>query len=311
MKIALCGTWHVHASGYFEKAMSLCEISGVYEENEAFRKAFCRKYNVREFETFEELLSSDADGVIVCTATNSHPYYITKIAEAKKNIFTEKVLALTENECLKIEDAIKRNGVNFTISFPFKFQPGPMAVKQIVDSGELGKINYVRFRNSHSGSITNFLPEHFYNRQECGGGAMIDLGAHGMYLIDWLSGLPEKYSSTFTHCFGRDVEDNAVTVMSYHSGLIAVNETGFVSGVYPKILEVGGEAGYVRFTGAKESVVVKSTRETKGEVNVALPEAGEAPIIQFLTGRQAPGCGIEEAKNLTIMMQNAYSNING
>jgi predicted dehydrogenase len=199
--------------------------------------------------------------------------------------------------------------VNFTISFPFKFQPGPMAVKQIVESGELGKINYIRFRNCHAGSIYNFLPEHFYKKEQCGGGAMIDLGAHGMYLIDWLAGLPEKYSSVFTHCFGRDVEDNAVTVMGYPSGLIAVNETGFVSAAYPSMLEVGGENGCVRFVSANQAAVIKSTKETNGEVAIDLKPAEEPPIIRFLKNEHVPGCGIEEAKHLTIMMQNAYSAI--
>jgi hypothetical protein len=33
------------------------------------------------------------------------------------------------------------------------------------------------------------------------------------------------------------------------------------------------------------------------------------PIMQFLTGNQLPGCGISDARNLTVMMQNAYANI--
>lgn len=308
MKIALCGTWHVHAPGYFEKAMSLCEISGVYEKNEAWRRTFCAKYNVTEFATFDDLLASDADGVIVCAATSDHAYMIPRIAAAGKSIFTEKILALTNEECQGIEEAIKKNGVNFVISLPQKYSPGPMTVKEIAESGELGRLNYLRFRNCHSGSADNWLPAHFYNKEECGGGAMIDLGAHGMYLVDWLVGMPERYASALTHCHGRDVEDNAVTLMSYTDGLIAVNETGFVSSCYPVTLEVGGERGYVKFVGGKEGGVTKSTKETKGGVRVELCPAKEPPIIQFLTNKILPGCGIADAKNLTAMMRGAYAN---
>ena len=87
MKIALCGTWHVHARGYFERAAGMCEVAGVYEENEEWGQKFCQKYGVREFRTLDELLESDADGVIVCTATSEHVRIIP--AEAKK-IFTER-----------------------------------------------------------------------------------------------------------------------------------------------------------------------------------------------------------------------------
>ena len=65
MKTAICGVWHVHASDYTKKAMALTEVIGVYDENPIWRKDFCAKFGLKEFETFEELLASDADGVIV------------------------------------------------------------------------------------------------------------------------------------------------------------------------------------------------------------------------------------------------------
>ena len=191
-----------------------------------------------------------------------------------------------------------------------------MTVKEIVDSGELGKINYVRFRNCHSGSIKNWLPAHFYNREQCGGGAMIDLGAHGMYLIHWILGMPRSAASAFTVCCenpdtvckNRDnVEDNAVTVMQFDSGALAVNETGFVSGYAPVVFEVHGEQGYVRMENDR---IVKRTKATEGvEVEIERLRSAPMPLVQFLTGQPLPGCGIEDALALTHMMVMAYGNI--
>lgn len=190
-----------------------------------------------------------------------------------------------------------------------------MLIKEIVSSGELGKPNYMRFRNCHSGSINDWLPKHFYNSSQCGGGAMIDLGAHGMYLTEWILGTPIKASSQFTVSCELEsvkkkntdkVEDNAVTVMSFENGAIAVNETGFVSNYSPVILEVFGEYGYVRMV---ENTVVKCTKATNGvEVTLEEKENKPAPIIQFLTGRILDGCGMKEAKALTHMMTLAYEN---
>ena len=142
---------------------------------------------------------------------------------------------------------------------------------------------------------------------------MIDLGAHGMYLIDWFCGTPATYRSVFTNaCTNEDanklnkshVEDNAVTVMGYQNGCIAVNETGFVSTHYPMTLEVCGEKGCVIFNG---NTVEKRTAATSGRtVNVPLCEALPSPIEQFLTDRILTGCGMEEAKALTLMMAEAY-----
>jgi predicted dehydrogenase len=100
------------------------------------------------------------------------------------------------------------------------------------------------------------------------------------------------------------VEDNAVTVMTFAGGAIAVNETGFVSDNDPVVFEVHGEAGYVRMEGER---VVKRTAATGGqEVEVPTEKGDPAPIIQFLTGNILPGCGMAEAKALTHMMVMAY-----
>lgn len=312
-KVAICGTWHVHAGDYTKTALKLVEVIGVWEENEARKKAFCEEFGLPAFDSLEELIASDAEGVIVCCATDSHAAVMEKLAAAGKHIFTEKVLALTEEDCQRVANAVAKNNVSFVISLVQKYQPGPLTVKKIVDSGELGKINYVRFRNCHSGSTNCWLPAHFYDAKECGGGAMIDLGAHGMYLIDWLLGVPQTVKSVFTNACTNEkanamnseqVEDNAVTVMGYADGCIAVNETGFVSNCYPMTLEVGGEKGMVVYSG---SSVSKRTLTTEGRlVEVDMCPALPSPLEQFLTGNILEGCGIKEAMALTHLMVEAY-----
>ena len=310
MRTAVCGVWHVHAPEYTQRALELGQVVGFYEPDDAMAESFQKMFDLPRFDTLEQLLGSDAEGVIVCSATCDHPELMVRIAEAGKHIFTEKVLALTTEECLKIQDAVERNGVNFVISLPQKYTAPQKTAKSVADSGELGKINYLRYRNCHSGSTKNWLPAHFYNARQCGGGAMIDLGAHGMYLTHWFLGIPVSASSAFTvahdTAFNTDgVEDNAVTVMACAGGEIAVNETGFVSDYSPQVLEVFGESGYVKMVNRK---VVKCSTATGGEeVEVALEEASESPITQFLTGEILPGCGMEEAKALTKLMEMAYA----
>lgn len=316
MKIAVYGTWHVHAPEYTEAAMKYGEVVGVYEENASWRKEFCQKYQLKEFYTPQELLQSDAEGVIVCCASNRHAEVIKKLAKAGKHIFTEKVLALTDDDCDEIEKAVLENNVNFVISMPQKYRSGQRTIKKLVESGELGKINYMRFRNCHSGSIADWLPAHFYDAKECGGGAMIDLGAHGMYLTEWILGMPDHFSSVFSNVCDKPsvleknqdhVEDNAVTVMSYQSGCIAINETGFVSMHYPSSLEIGGDLGYARF---ENDSVCKATTQTCGQLTEVEPEPElPMPIVQFVTGEILDGCGMKEAKALTHMMVKAYKNI--
>ena len=313
MKIAILGVWHGPAPDYTRTALTHGEVVGFFERNDALAEAFASHFGLSRFDTVEELLASECEAVIVCSASRDHAEDMIAAARAGKHIFTEKVLALTDAECDAIEAAVNESGVTFVISLFQKYIGSRRAVKTVADSGELGKINYLRFRNCHTGSTGNWLPTHFYNAEECGGGAMIDLGAHGMYLTHWILGMPVAATSAFTlACERADVaeknidrvEDNAVTVMTYANGAIAVNETGFVSANDPVVFEVHGEHGYVRM---EDGRVVKRTAATGGqEVEVTVEEGDPAPIIQFLTGNILPGCGMAEAKALTHMMVMAY-----
>ena len=314
MKIAILGVWHVHAPDYTRRAMAQGEVIGFFERNDALAAEFAGQFpSLSRFSSLDDLLASEAEGVIVCSATCDHTEDIIRSAKAGKHIFTEKVLALTDEECHRIADAVAESGVEFVISLFQKYVGTRKTVKSVADSGELGKINYLRFRNCHSGSCCNWLPPHFYNARECGGGAMIDLGAHGMYLTHWILGMPLKAVSAFTLACDRAdvaekntdrVEDNAVTVMSYANGAIAVNETGFVSDHEPTVLEVHGELGYVCM---ENNRVIKCTAATGGKlVEVPLEENDPQPLEQFVTGKILPGCGMEEACALTHLMVMAY-----
>ena len=121
MKIAIFGVWHVHAADYTKTAMELGEVVGFYEENDALAEKFASKFNIPRFSTPGELLKSDAEGVIVCSASSEHADDIIKIAKAGKHIFTEKVLALTDADCDRIETAVNESGVTFVISFFQKY----------------------------------------------------------------------------------------------------------------------------------------------------------------------------------------------
>lgn len=136
-----------------------------------------------------------------------------------------------------------------------------------------------------------------------------------MYLTEWILGMPDQFVSVFKNAcenpetLARNlehVEDNAITVMSYENGCIAVNETGFVSKNYPYSLEVGGDKGYARLENNK---VVKATVQTQNQIEEAVLEpALPLPIVQFVTGQIEEGGGMREAKALTHMMVKAYEN---
>ena len=310
MKVAIIGVWHVHAGDYTKTAKEFGQVVGVYDSNAEWKNNFAKSHEIKAFDTLDDLLNSEAEGVIICNATNEHKDVMIKAARKGKHIFTEKVLTLTEKDALEVKAEVEKANVNFVISFPHKVSAYVKTVKALCESGVIGEINYFRFRNCHNGSTAHWLPSHFYDKDAAGGGAMVDLGAHGMYLTEYFLGEPVTYKSSFTH-FCRDekdrtlnpsaLEDNAVTVMTFENGAIAVNETGFVSVGSPLTLEVGGSLGYIRYTDSK--VTLKTAKKSE---EVPLEEGDLTPIRTFLSGKLQKGAGIDDAVTLTRMMEKAY-----
>lgn len=309
LNIALVGTWHVHFDQYANEIKNNpnCKVWGVWDPEYNKAVAAAQRVGTTPIENLDDIFNNeDVDGIVLCTATNAHTDILLKAAEAKKHIFTEKVLSFNMEDANKIAESIKRNGIKFCISFPWRTRSDFLWIKEALSNNLIGDVTYLRMRNCHDGASRGWLPPHFFDLTECGGGAMMDLGAHPMYLIRWLLGRPSTVSSAFTYVTGKDVEDNAVSVFEYDNGTIAVSETGFVSSVNPFSLEISGTKGTI-YAGGYTGKCVYNTGA--GWIEPALPTALPSPTTLWVSGivdnTDIP-FDIDEATALTELMEFAY-----
>lgn len=310
MKTAILGTWHVHTEEYTRAILAnpQAEAAVIWDSDIARGKAFAEKLGVPFTDDLDSILNdASIDSVVVCSATCDHPELLTKAANAGKNIFTEKVLTIGVEDAEKVAAAVKAAGKVFTISYPHRTFPTLRAAKALLDSGKLGTVTYARVRNVHNGSSADWLPPHFYDKAQCGGGAMMDLGAHPMYTLYWLLGEPKTITSTFTEVTHRGVEDNAVSVIEFANGAIGVSETGFVSECNPYTLEISGTDGAMMIHGESAQWGGKATGGKW--VDLELPEKIQLPVDQWVdavtNGTPSPFT-IDEAVMLTRLMDGAY-----
>lgn len=311
MKIAIVGAWHVHTMEYGEAVLQNpgAELVCLWDDEEARGKATAEKLGIPFEPDLNKIWADpDIDGVQITTATCQHKEVLLAAAAAGKHIFTEKVLAFTMEDAEEIAAAVKSSGVKFTISYPHKTFPTLKAAKELVDSGKLGQITYARVRDAHNGSTAGWLPPHFYDAAQTGGGAMIDLGAHPMYTLNWFMGEPKSIVSMFTEVTHKGVEDNAVSVIEFANGAIGVSETGFVTNGMPYVLEMSGTKGSLM---VHNDILEYSCEETGNRLvqKTDLPQPGTMPIDGWIAavneGGDAPN-GIDDAVALTKFMVGAY-----
>ena len=319
LKIGLVSRWHVHANEYADavKKYPDAEIVAVWDENAERGKKWAEELGCRYYGDYGMMLrKAGIDAVVIASPTSMHPSLMLKAAKAGKHIFTEKALSVKLTDSKKIAAAVKENNVKFVVSFPHKSRRELIFAKQAVDSGRLGKITYARVRNVHNGSSANWLPDYFYDESLCGGGAMIDLGAHPMYTLEMLLGKPLFVQSLFTDITHRGVEDNAVSLIEFENGATGVSETGFVSECNPYTVEISGTEGYLVIRNSRVEIADRSTGGRLVEVT-ELPESETLPIFKWMDWccekREAPeGLLIDDAVALTALTHASYkANKNG
>lgn len=314
LRFAMVSKWHVHAAQYarFVTEQPDAEIRCVYDEDEQRGRAWAEELKVPFVGDYDEVLKrDDVDAVLICTPTNRHLEVMVKAANAKKHIFTEKVLAFTVADCDTIIRAVEQNGVKFSICFPHRCMPRNLFVERAVKEGAIGKVTALRARNVHDGALNNWLPDYWYDPKTTGGGAMMDLGAHPMYLARWILGRPTRIQSMFSYVTNREVEDSAISTIEFEGGAVAISETSLVAPRTQPSLEVYGTEGAIRYDG--DDVQIKTNRLSdlveQGWMRAKLPEALPHPIRQFIDGvlsDQPIRFGLDEARQLTELMENAY-----
>lgn len=313
IRIGKISYWHVHAWDYTKQAQAHpdTEIAGVWDENPQRGREAAEKQGVPFYASLDELLHSGIDGVIVDAPTSMHRDVMVAAARAGKHIFTEKVVAPTLKEVNEILAEVEKSGVKLTVSLPRLNDNYTLAIRDILAQGLLGRVTLVRVRLSHNGATANWLPAHFFNKQETLGGALIDLGCHPMYLTRLFLGEEAvSVSAEYGYVTGKEVEDNAVATLSTRSGAIGIAEAGFVNSFSPFTVEVHGTDGTLLY-GTPESKLLLRTK-LKGEEyakewhEIELPAKRESAFEQWV-GHIQNGTVAEEnialAVELTKLME--------
>ncbi len=309
IRIGKISYWHVHADDYTRQALAnpATQLTAIWDEEPARGQKKAAEYGVPYHVSLDEMLArDDIDAVIVDAPTNIHRDVMVKAARAGKHIFTEKVIAPTNKEVTDIVAEIKKAGVKFGVSLPRLYAGYTSLIQRVINEGSLGKLTLARVRLSHNGAVANWLPAHFYSKEQCGGGALIDLGCHPMYLVRLFLGMPESVSANFGYVTGKEVEDNAVAVLRYSEGALGIVEAGFVNSHSPFSIELHGTEGTLLFGFPEEIPVVRSNRGSgqweRLEVDEPQPAAFDQWVQHIRNGTEATD-NVAVAVDLTRLME--------
>lgn len=287
IRLAILSFWHVHAKDYVRDAANNpdTELVAAWDSDTERGRIGAEAAGVPFVESLDELLArDDIDGVIVTTPTTLHREVIPAAARAGKHVYTEKVLGIDGDEARSIAAAIDAAGVTAIVALRWLPEGVVQKTLAMIRDGELGDIVEARVRIAHNGAIRTadnpdgWLPERFYDPAEAAGGLMIDLGAHAMYLVRLMLGMPSSVSATYGNVTGRASEDQGVVTMGYPSGAIGVAGTS-AAGSAPMVFEVFGTTGALRWDGPGTPLL--RFRGQRGETGEPVGDVPDNAPIQF------------------------------
>jgi len=181
-------------------------------------------FDVKEYPDHHDLINDpDVDAVVVATPTQTHYDVLMDVIAAKKPIFVEKPITFTVEEAEKIMKAVEEAGIYLQVGFMRRFDPGHMAAKQMISSGECGAPIYIHdCQRDPNGPPPAYVPQ--------SGGLFVDMGIHDLDIARWLMGseIVEIYAqgSVLKHEFLKELNDvdDGQMLLKFESGALGMIE---------------------------------------------------------------------------------------
>lgn len=217
VKIGMMSFGHMHAASYAEclGEISDAELVGIADSDASRGGDMATKFNTRFYRSYEELLGSGVDAVFVGSENANHRKLVELAAAAGKHILCEKPLATTMDDGRAMVAACHKAGVKLQTAFPVRYCTPIQHLKEVVSSGQLGRILAIAGTNRGRNPGGWFI-----DKSLSGGGAVMDHTVHVADIMRWLTGseVVEVYAEIGNLICHQDFDDMATLSLTFADG---------------------------------------------------------------------------------------------
>lgn len=154
------------------------------------------KYNL--YTDYKEMLEKEnLDFVIITLPSYMHHPVATYCLEHGVDVFCEKPMAVTLEECEDMMNVAEKTGRRLMIGQVARFSPFVKYLKHLIETGKYGKPVKAEF--SRRSALPTWSFENWLLDDKKSGGCVVDLSIHDIDTINYLFGTPEKFSVASTH----------------------------------------------------------------------------------------------------------------
>ena len=213
------GAWH--CDRIFTS--DVCNLKGTYDIRDIRNKAAAEK-GINVYASNEAIFADPTvDAVVIATPNDSHEELVIAALKAGKNVICEKPVEMSVASLDRMIAAANESGKLFTVHQNRRWDVDFLAVKQLAESGEIGKVFSIESRVHGSRGI----PSDWRCEKAYGGGMIFDWGVH---LIDQMLQIYKqkiiRLNCTCSHITNKEVDDGFKLDLFFEDGATARVELG-------------------------------------------------------------------------------------
>ncbi len=239
-------------------------LKAVAARNQANAADFAARWGYESIESdWRDLIArDDIDAVDICVPNDLHMEISIAAAKAGKMVLCEKPLARTTKEGEKMVAAVEKAGVPNMVWYNYRWVPAVSLIKQVVESGRLGKIFHYRANFLQDWTISPDVPQGGagtwrLDAEAAGSGVTGDLLAHCIDTAMWINGgISDLSAMTETFVKKRKradtgkmaevgIDDAAAVMCHFENGSLGLFESTRYARGHKALytLEINGEKG--------------------------------------------------------------------
>lgn len=229
-----------------------CYLAGIVTGTPAKAEAWKKKYNITDrniynYQNFDSIADNpDIDVIYVVLPPSMHKEYVIRAANAGKDVWCEKPMALTEAECSAMIDACRKNKKSLAIGYRLHHEPNTQEWRRIVKEKQLGKVTKVNCAAGYFETRTN----HWKQKKEMGGGVLYDMGVYAIQGARLGTGMEPvaivsaQTSTTRPEIYKNGLDETTIATLEFPDGATADIKTSFGENI--NFLDIACEKGEIK-----------------------------------------------------------------
>ena len=187
------------------------------------RAAFATEMGVPAAPDMQTLLADpEIKGVILTVPNEQHLPMAEQVARAGKHVYTEKPIAHTLEDGLRIAALEKQYGVTVTVGHSARLMAGVRIIREMIDKGELGRVAFMEANFSNERALELTRETWRWYKDRAPGGPLSQLAIHQFDVLHYLGGEISEVTSMASKLspVGAEVDDQSMTLMKFADGKI-------------------------------------------------------------------------------------------